>query len=227
MSRSVLAAFVSRSSVLVVAVAISSASPAAAQSHAKSLELTAWNGYYIASDLYRTTGAQIGIHNGYEYGARLGINLNPRLGIEGSWGHTSSDMLFYSHTSGFPTGTPLGSLTINQYDGNLLFMQRKSPKVTTFFTLGFGATNFAVDTDFASGDHSKTHFAWNVGIGSKIAMNDKISVRLDARYRVTDTNISTDSGVYCDAFGYCYTYNTDWYDSGELSGGLTYRLGGR
>jgi len=228
MSRFGFAVSASRAGLLAAAAVSTLALCTATRAYA-TLELTGWNGYYIASDLYRTTGAQIGIHNSYQYGARLGLFPNKKFGIEGSWGHTTGNMVLYSHTPAFnPANDPLGTLTVDQFDGNFIFQQERmgNPKATGFFTIGFGATDFQADTKLATGNKSNTRFAWNIGIGTKYAMSERLALRLDARYRVTDTNVSTSSGIYCDIYGYCYQYNTDWYDSGELSGGLTYSLGG-
>mgnify|MGYP001332539310 CR=1 FL=1 len=51
-----------------------------------------------------------------------------------------------------------------------------------------------------------------------------VALRLEGRWRVTDTQITTSSGVYCDYYGYCYYYASDWYNSGEFTAGLTYKL---
>jgi len=56
-------------------------------------------------------------------------------------------------------------------------------------------------------------------------MNPKMGVRLDARWRVTDTAITTSSGVYCDFYGYCWGYSSDWYNSGEFTAGIEYKIG--
>ena len=68
----------------------------------------------------------------------------------------------------------------------------------------------------------KTLFKFNFAIGMKYEMSPKLSTRLDGRWRVTDTNITTDSGVWCDPYGYCYGYASSWYNSGELIAGLSY-----
>jgi len=76
---------------LAIAIACASAVPAGAQSSYSSsggptTELTIFNGYYIASDLYSSTGdlagATIGLENSYMWGAKLGVNPNDRVGIE-------------------------------------------------------------------------------------------------------------------------------------------------
>ncbi len=218
-----------RALLLTVAIMAMSASAAFAQyGEQKKIELTPFGGWYIASDLYTAANAQIGINNSVIYGGRLGFYPNSRLGIEGSYGRATSDLTIRSYSTLFPKDTPLGQLTVEQWDGNFVFTQRHmgNPKATGFFTLGFGATTFDVDTKTVSGSPSKTQFAWNIGIGSKYDMSEKVALRLDGRYRAAETNFSTSSGVYCDFYGFCYAYSSNWYSSGEISLGLAYKLGG-
>jgi opacity protein-like surface antigen len=63
-----------------------------------------------------------------------------------------------------------------------------------------------------------------MGAGAKVDLSQALALRFEGRWRVTDTAISTSSGVYCDYWGYCYSYSSDWYNSGELTAGLTYKL---
>lgn len=218
-----------RAAILTITILALSASQALAQyGGQKKIELTPFGGWYIASDLYTTVGAQIGINNSVIYGGRLGIFPSPRGGLEVSYSRASSDLTTRSTSVGFPTTTPLGTLTVNEWDGNFVFTQQHmgNPKATGFFTIGAGATNFSVDTNTAAGSASNTRFAWNIGIGSKYDMSEKVALRIDGRYRSTSTNLSTNSGVYCDYYGFCYSYSSDWYSSGEISAGLAYKLGG-
>ena len=220
-----------RAAILAVAVLALSASQALAQyggDHGKRIEITPFGGWYIASDLYTAANAQIGINNSVIYGGRLGIFPNDRLGIEGSYGRASSDLTIKSYSALFPSSTPLGKLTTEQWDGNFVFTQRRmgNPHATGFFTLGFGATTFKADTKTTSGSTSNSHFSWNIGIGSKYDLSEKVALRIDGRYRAADTNHNTSSGVYCDFYGFCYSYSSSWYSSGEISACLAYKLGG-
>ena len=85
-------------------------------------------------------------------------------------------------------------------------------------------TNPDIDSDFVAGvqPESNTLFNFNFGLGAKIEMSEKLGMRLEGRWRVTDTAITTSSGIWCDPYGYCYSYASDWYNSGELIGGLSY-----
>lgn len=225
---------------LAVVVACVGSVPAAAQTSwqydsgdEQAVELTLYNGYYIASDIYTSTGsvagAQIGLKNSYMWGARLGFNPNPAVGIEFAYARTGSDLEVSSSVPGYNPGD-LGRLNANQYDLDFLFYQpTPNPRARGYFTLGFGWTVTDPDIQAPSGQQvdSNSLFAWNFGIGGKMDINEKLMLRLEGRWRVTDTGITTSSGVYCDYWGYCYSYASDWYNSGELTAGLTFKLGGR
>ena len=206
-------------------------------------EITAFNGYYIASDLYTTLPASpsvgeanIGLDNSYMYGARLGLTPNPRFTIEGVWTHASSDVTVNQQVGGF-NPTSLGKLGLDSFDLDFLFLQpTASARAAGYFTLGFGWTITDPQLSIQDGvnpppssagtPESNSLFSWNFGLGAKIDMSERLALRLEGRWRVTDTGITTSSGVYCDYWGYCYGYASDWYNSGELTAGLTLKLGG-
>jgi opacity protein-like surface antigen len=216
---------------LTLALSCAGSAPASAGGGA---ELTVFNGYYIASDLYTyagsVAGTTIGLENSYMYGARLGMEPNPRLGVEFVWTHAGSDLNIQNPPSGWPADWDAGRLNLNTYGLDFNFYQpTTNPKAKGYFTLGFGWTVTDPDIQSPSGGtpESNSLFNWNFGAGAKVDMNEKLALRLEGRWRVTDTAITTSSGVYCDYWGYCYSYASDWYSSGELTAGLTYKLGGR
>lgn len=218
---------------LVLALACAGAAPASAQLGRGGPEITVFNGYYIASDLYTSgatlTGTQIGLENSYMYGVRLGMDPNPRVGVELAWTHAGSDLTIHNPPVGLdPTFDP-GRLNLNTYGLDFLFYQpTANPRAKAYFTLGFGWTMTDPEIKNQNGAtvDGNTLFNWNFGAGAKMDMNPKLALRLEGRWRVTDTAITTNSGVYCDYWGYCYSYASDWYSSGELTAGLTFKLGG-
>jgi hypothetical protein len=227
--------FVARTIFLTAAVAVLGASAARAQNYGytygRSWEITAFNGYYIASDLYNAISynASVQLSNSYTWGGRLGFNPNPRVGLEFAYTRAGSDVTVSKSALGFNPG-PLGRLNLNSYDINFLFNQHSmgSPRTTGFFTMGFGWT--VTDPSGLKGKagqsvSSKSLFAWNFGLGTKIAMNPSLALRLEGRWKITDTNVTTSSGVWCDYYGYCYNYSSSIYNSGELTAGLTFTPG--
>ena len=219
---------------LVLAAACAGAAPAAAQMGRGGPEITIFNGYYIASDLYTTgataTGTQIGLENSYMYGARLGVDPNPRVGVELAWTHAGSDLSVKNPPNALPAGFDAGRINLNTYGLDFLFYQpTTNPRAKAYFTLGFGwtLTDPQIQSQSGATVEGNSLFNWNFGAGAKMDMNEKLALRLEGRWRVTDTAITTSSGVYCDYWGYCYSYASDWYSSGELTAGLTLKLGGR
>lgn len=213
-----------------VAGVLSSVAVAGAQSK---VEITPFAGYYIASDLYNSYsltapgGSNVELTNSFMYGGRLTAS-NMRGGVEFAWTRTGSDVKLNS-LSGTQPRNKIGHLNIDNYDINFLgYEMTPNPRVTPFGMIGFGwaVTHPELDSDvaLAAGGQpdGNTLFNFNFGLGCKVEMNPKMALRLEGRWRVTDTSITTSSGLWCDPWGYCYSYATDWYNSGELIGGISY-----
>jgi len=198
-------------------------------------EITPFAGYYIASDLfneYQTSGAASGtsgveLTNSFAWGGRL-TGISRCGGLEFAYTRTGSDMKLKQQLVGQPR-TNIGRLDIDNYDINFIgYEPTGNPKVTPYGVIGIGwsITHPTLDSDFllpSSGSlDSKTLFNFNFGLGVRVAMNEKLAARFEGRWRVTDTNFNTSSGVWCDPYGYCYSYSSNWYDSGELEAGLSY-----
>jgi len=227
----------SRVVVLAVAVAIgliAVAASARAQGRNRSLALSVFGGYNIASDIYTDiAGAgSLEFKNGFMWGGRATAFSSEYSAFEFAYSRTSADLEVRTGTIGNTAGFDAGSMASDEYDFNFLVSQPAgNPKMWPHFTLGFGWTMTHPDIRPPSPVNNKpvpegnSLFAWNFGLGTMVEMNPKLALRLDARWRVTDTHITTSSGVYCDYWGYCWGYASDWYNSGELTAGLSYRLG--
>lgn len=200
------------------------------------IEITPFVGYYVGSDIYTSYQSGAGNTAGVEltnsalYGGRLTIG-SERGAIEFAYTREGSDVkLQRALTAG--QATDLGRLDIDSYDINFIGYQRvANPRMYPFGSIGFGwsRTNpqinaSAIDAGAPSEIEGKTLFNFNFAIGMKYEMSPKLSTRIEGRWRVTDTNITTDSGVWCDPYGYCYGYASSWYNSGELIVGLSYAL---
>lgn len=229
-----------RAPLAVLAVAVLSigafAASAQAQGYARTLALSGFAGYNIASDIYSgysgTYGtANLEMKNGLVWGARLMGFTNDYSAVEFGYARTSSDLNFRPASVG--TNVDAGNMSADEYDLNFLISQPSpNPRMWPYFTLGFGwsithPSVHTADPNKTVNVDSHSLFGFNFGIGSLVEMRPNMSLRLDARWRVTDTHITTSSGVYCDYYGYCWGYSSDWYNSGELTAGLTYRMGGR
>jgi len=214
--------------VLVAAGALACASLAGAQPR---WEITPFAGYYIASDLYNAYSSSnpgsstVELTNSFMWGGRLTGSV-PGGGIEFAYTRSGSDIKL-DHTLGGQPTNKLGHINIDSYDINFIgYQPSPNPHVSPFASVGFGwsATHPEIDSQFhvAAQPDGNTLFNFNFGIGGRAEVTPKIATRIEARWRVTDTNLTTSSGIWCDPFGYCYSYATDWYNSGELIGGISY-----
>ena len=200
-------------------------------------ELTPFAGYYIASDLYpvQANGSQIGLLNSFMWGGRLGYYPRPYGGIEFSYTREGSDIEVTRSLGGYNPSS-VGRVDLDNYEIN--FVGRKQnltdSRVTGFGTIGFGWSTIKPQVTLPPNPilnnpnfGSNTQFCFNFGAGANVAMSPKVSMRLEARWKLTHTDISTGTYAYCDYYGYCYAYSSTTYSSGELTGGLSYKFGGK
>ena len=192
-------------------------------------DITPFAGYYIASDLFNSysNGAQSGVEltNSFAWGGRL-TGINRRGALEFAYTRAGSDMKLRQQLAGQPR-TKFGRLDLDTYDINFIgYEPTGDPKVTPFGVIGIGwtVTHPTLDSDFLKTGSlgSNTLFNFNFGLGVRVAMNEKLAARFEGRWRVTDTNLETSSGLWCDPYGYCYSYSSNWYNSGEVEAGLSY-----
>lgn len=192
-----------------------------------SVELSLYGGGYFGGTIYAGSTATVvrDVHVGddWTYGGRLGYVFNRSVGLELGYGRSSSDLKVDSG-GGFQS-SPIGDLTENRYELNLNFYLRPGA-MRGFFTIGGGATHFAADLDDGSGNPgsaSDTRFTSNLGLGFQYSGKGKVGLRIDGRWRYTETSTGG-SDVYCDIYGFCYEYDNSNYTSAELTAGLTYLL---
>jgi len=131
---------------------------------------------------------------------------------------------------GYGSGS-IGDLTYDSYDINFLgYQPTTNARVTPFASMGFGWSSVHHDISIgsavnATSNGSNTFFNFNFALGTKIEMNERAGLRLEGRWRTTDTNINTGAYYWCDIYGYCYSYGTSWYSSWELVAGVVLKTG--
>ena len=98
-------------------------------------------------------------------------NVNRWLGIVGEFGqnHTTVDDLGDAHYD------------VNAFMVGPRFALRRSPKVTPFAQVLFGAHHAHVDV--GSADEGETSFAWQTGAGLDFWINPKAGIRLGGDFR--------------------------------------------
>jgi hypothetical protein len=220
------------------ALAVTILAPAAgAQNYSRTTALSIFGGYNLASDLFESNynginSATLELKNSFMWGGRLTAFTNEYSAVEFAYTRNGSDMAVKNFGGTLPSDFDAGRLNADQYDLNFLVSQPSpNPQLWPYFTLGFGWTVTHPEVNALDSNSQpisvdgNSLFAFNFGIGTLMEMNPKLALRLDARWRVTDTHITTSSGYYCDYWGYCWSYSSDWYNSGEFTAGLTYRLG--
>jgi len=212
--------------------------PAAAQDRTGSWEISPFAGGYFGGTLYNNApfgsagaaaplySSRIDVSTDVAYGVRLGYNVNRWLGIEFDWTHARPDLTAHLYTTGMPpypatsSNVKVGRLTQDVYEANALFNWGKR-KVIGYFGLGAGAS--VMKTDLTGiGSNSSTRFTGSMFVGGKFFFTPHVGIRVDGRYRFTDTGHTTNRYTSCDIYGYCYNHSSSWYSSGEVTGGLTF-----
>jgi hypothetical protein len=193
----------------------------------KGFAITGVVGGYFASNLFNVTatGANLNFSDSWTYGGRLLYTPHPHIGVELGYMYASSNITYGGAPVIGAPSTNLGSVGFNQIDLNGLFGGGNG-KLYGYFTLGLGMTIIDPKPNPEIGNlnsASSTKFAWNLGGGGFFMFNPKVGFRVDGRFRTIDTGRTVNSGTACGFWG-CWTYASTWYNSGELTGGLTFRF---
>lgn len=202
------------------------AGTAAAQDRSGTFEISPYVGGYFGTTLYD------GGHNGHvdvgsdlAYGIRFAYNTNRVFGVEFDWSHARADLDAHNLSSNsgfpmFPANGNVGRLTQDIYEANAIFSWGRG-RAQGYFGMGGGAAVMKTEF-FNAGSSTDTRFTGNFSLGFKGWVTPRFGFRIDGRYRYIDTNHTTNSGSWCDYYGYCYHYHTTWYGNGELTGGLIF-----
>jgi opacity protein-like surface antigen len=188
------------------------------------IEFTGFGGMALGNELYQAGGAELGLDDGSTFGGRAAFFPNPKLGIELSYAQTSGELGVIEGTTGFANPAPYGDLKVQQADVAALLSQGADSKAKTqgYMIVGAGATRFRGDAEAASGSTESTRFAWLAGLGTKLRVGDSAALRLEGRYRSTNTD--GNDVVYTDANGNPYGYDAHWYRTWEITAGLNLKL---
>jgi hypothetical protein len=214
-----------RASALALGLACIASRPAQAQ-RAQSVEIAVFGGGYFGSQIYQGTSGSpqsaytVTVGSTGEYGARLGLNVSRQFGVEFSWSAADPSLNFSGYNVGL--GKPAGSLSVNNFDFDAMFNFGQQ-RIWGYFAIGLGWSSFnpSVTLDgVPQAVNSQSYLSGNTALGMKVFVNPHIALQFDARYRWSNTNHNTSTGVGC--VYYCYAYSSTYYGSGELSGGLTY-----
>ncbi len=201
------------------------AGTAAAQDRSGTFEISPFGGGYFGGTLFDSGHGHLNVGTDWAYGARLAYNVNRVFGIEFDWTRGKADLDAHNLASNpgyppFPSNGKVGTMTHDVYEANAIFNFGKR-RAYGYFGVGLGAA--VLKTEFTGlPSNSETRFTGNMSLGFKGYVTPRFGFRVDGRFRYTDTNHTTDRGTWCDYYGYCYSYHTTWYYSGELTGGLIF-----
>ena len=185
-------------------------------------QVTGFGAFMLGKDLYEVDSAQLGLGDGAGWGGRLGYFMSPKLGIELSYTRTSDDLRTREGTIMNPA--PLGELTVQEADITAVLSGAADTKAKSqgYVVAGVGLTRFTGSQPVQTGSTQSTRFAWLAGIGTRLRMGDKTGLRLEGRYRNTNTDVG--DPLWTDTNGNAYTFVSHWYRTWEISAGLAIRL---
>jgi hypothetical protein len=190
----------------------------------KRFQLFAVGGGYFASDIYSgsTAGSKVHVTDSWGYGARLLFFPERGAGLEFGWVRSTPSLEVFDPTAPAQP-KDRGTIDVDDLAVNVLFLNHRGP-AAGYFTLGVGSSILTPHPTNGVNADARGRFAWNFGIGVIYETPGALVARIDARYRGMDTNINTGNYTYCDFYGFCYTYASDIYSSGEVTAALGFRF---
>jgi opacity protein-like surface antigen len=212
---------------LVAAAAFALAGPVSAQDRTGTWEITAFGGGYFGGTLYAGSNAlftrDVSLGTAPTYGVRLGYNFNRVVGFEVGWSQAKPDITGMGGDVLFGQGVKLGEMTNNVFEGSLILNLARG-RFIPYLEFGAGAMTFAAKVPgYETG--TDTRFVGSFGGGVKMFVTPQFAFRIDGRYR--SAYISSNEGYYGGDCGHnCYyTWGSNWYGSGEVTGGVTFAFG--
>ena len=219
-----------RLATLALALSVLGALPAAAQDRSGSWEITPNAGGFFGGKIY--DGYQNGTFRGQAelgtaptYGGKIAYNFTRYFAVEGSYTYADPSVRLefdHSHSGSGSSTNPqdlnVGHVKLNIFEVDAVFNMGKGP-VIGYISLGPGGMAIAPS---APGARSDTRFTTNFGGGVKFFFTPHVAFRVDGRWRSTNTGHSVHGSTWCDYYGYCYSYSTDWATTGSVTGGLTF-----
>jgi len=157
----------------------------------------------------------VNVNDNASYGLIFDIG-NENGAFEITWSRLDSDL---EGRGGAADGVKLDYSQDNFQFGYVGYFGGDGPETKAFWNASLGFTDFDI-----AGQSSDTKFSAALGIGLKHQFNDRIGVRVGARWMPTYIN-TDDAYLVCDPY-FCYTVGDDNYIyQTELTAGLVIRLG--
>lgn len=186
------------------------------------IQLTGFGSFVLGKDLYQSGSAQLGLGDGGGWGGRVAYFTNPKLGFELSYARTSGEL--QTREGAIANPAPAGDLKVQTADIVAVMSGSKdmNAKSQGYVVAGVGLTRFTGSQPVVTGSTQTQRFAWIAGLGTRLRMGDKTGLRLEGRYRNTNTDVG--DVLWTDANGNPYTFVSHWYRTWEISAGLALKL---
>ncbi|MFI5182349.1 MAG: DUF3943 domain-containing protein, partial [Thermoanaerobaculia bacterium] len=183
-------------------------------------EIGALGGGFFGSRVLKSPLLNVMTATAPVFGVRVGYGVTRVFSLEASWSHANSKLEPQIPDTSQPAG-PTSPLTVNSYELDGLF-GFGSKTLRGHVGFGGGVMNLDPNVPSLNGSGATLAFAANIAVGGKLFLSDNVAVRVDGRYRwrIGDNRLGT---ILCDSLG-CQPFDTNFYSSVELTGGLTYRF---
>jgi hypothetical protein len=154
------------------------------------------------------------------YGLSLGFRLSPYVTMEAGWTRAITGAEAISYYVGQPN-LEIGDVSEDVIHANFLFYFGENELVKPFFVTGLGVT--LVDAREAEVD-SVSRFSWNLGMGFDKMFNEKMGIRVTAKWFTT--YINDQMGWWYDWWwgGYYLVPVSQYMGQWEFTGGLIFRF---
>jgi hypothetical protein len=212
-----------RAAVLALAGGFAAAAGAAQEAAADArFEAGVFAGGYFGTRVFLDDRTDIRVGRSALYGLRFAFDVRRNFALELSFARAAARLEARDPVTGASLG-PRAPIDVNSFGLDGVFPLSRS-RSHVYFAVGLGATTLHPFVPGVAGE-AGTRFAASVALGGKVFFTDALGVRLEGRYRWRETDRRT-GAVVCGDLG-CFGFTTNLYSSGELTGGLAYRFGGR
>lgn len=183
-------------------------------------ELTPFAGYETSGSYPIRTSFTIDrlrANGNVSFGTFLDYSLSPYFEPEFLWAHNPTSFSQRDSTTGIYSKAFNSQIDQFQFGGNFLFRGPEA-KWRPYFGAGLGFTRDAN----SGGTRNRTAFAYSLGGGVKYYATNHLGFRFDARF--LPTYGSSNPGLICDSFGFCYNGTIHNYlNRGNFSLGIILR----
>ena len=185
-------------------------------------ETGVFGGGYFGSRIFLDPRTDIRVGRAPAYGLRLAFAPRPTFALELSFAHAAARLSARDPSTDAALG-PSAPIDVNALELSAVF-PLSAGRSHAYFAAGAGATTLHPFVPGIAGQ-AGTRFSASVAFGGKLFVTENLGVRVEGRYRWRETDRRT-GAVVCGDLG-CFGFTTNLYSSGEVTGGVAYRFGGR